>query len=74
MNLEENLEYESLEEDLIDKNKTFCSEYEDYDEYESLSNVENIWIRFQYAHKCKNIGLTKYFERWWSGRYKWCKK
>ncbi|CAG8571643.1 15613_t:CDS:2, partial [Funneliformis caledonium] len=37
MNLEDNLDYENLE----DLNKTFCSEYEDYSEYESLSSVEN---------------------------------
>ncbi|CAG8714652.1 15845_t:CDS:2 [Funneliformis caledonium] len=41
MNLEENLEYENLEEDLSDKNETFCSEYENYSEYKSLSNVKN---------------------------------
>jgi len=41
MSLEENLEYKNLEEDLVGGDETFYSEYEDYSEYASLSDVEN---------------------------------
>ncbi|EXX73970.1 hypothetical protein RirG_055430 [Rhizophagus irregularis DAOM 197198w] len=39
MDLGKNLEYENLEENLEEENETFYSEYEDYNEYESLSNI-----------------------------------
>ncbi|CAB5180536.1 unnamed protein product [Rhizophagus irregularis] len=40
MDLGKNLEYENLKENLEKENETFYSEYEDYNEYESLSNIE----------------------------------
>jgi hypothetical protein len=40
MDLEKNLEYENLNEDLVEENENFYGEYENYNEYESLSNIE----------------------------------
>jgi hypothetical protein len=40
MDLEKNLEYENLNEDLVKENENFYGKYENYNEYERLSNIE----------------------------------